>query len=100
MATKKSSEVKQKVYKKAPSKKVVEQEPKSIFSISNSAYDVIKKIVAILPLFTALYVALANIWGWGFGEQIDATITAIIAFLNGLLGVFMLASSKVYRNSK
>ena len=72
----------------------------NILSISNKAYNIIKVIVAVLPLCTALYIALADIWGWGFGEQIDGTITAIVSFLNGLLGVFMLASSKVYHSSE
>lgn len=68
----------------------------SILNIKNNTYDIIKKIVAILPLCTALYIALAQIWGWGFGEEIDATVTAIVSFLNGFLGVFMLASSAAY----
>lgn len=68
----------------------------SMLNIKNKTYDVIKKIVAILPLFTGLYVALASVWGWGFGDKVDATVSAIISFLNGILGVFMLASSKAY----
>ncbi len=91
-STKKTSKPKQKLYKTTLTKKT----SISIFNIRNKTYDIIKKVVAILPLFTALYVALAQIWGWGFGKEVDATITAIVAFLNGLLGVFMLASSNAY----
>lgn len=87
---------KQKIYKSTPSKKTAEKPSASIFQIKNKTYDIIKKIVAILPLITALYIALAQIWGWGFGKEIDGTITAIVAFLNGVLGVFMLASSSAY----
>lgn len=67
-----------------------------MFNIKNKTYDVIKKIVAILPLLTALYAALAQIWGWGLGSEVDATVTAVISFFNGLLGIFMLASSNSY----
>lgn len=88
---------KQKIYKKTTSAKAAPKSTApSFLQVKNSTYDIIKKIVAILPLCTALYIALAGIWGWGFGEQIDATITAVVAFLNGLLGVFMLASSSAY----
>lgn len=68
----------------------------SMLNIRNKTYDVIKKIVAVLPLVTALYATLAQIWGWGLGSEIDGTVTALVSFLNGLLGVFMLASSSAY----
>ena len=103
MATKKTtqakaskSQPKQKLYKKTASKVEDKKSSSSVFQIKNKTYDIIKKIVAILPLVTALYIALAQIWGWGFGKEIDGTITAIVAFLNGVLGVFMLASSSAY----
>ena len=70
----------------------------NILKISNKAYDILKIIVAVLPLVSTLYITLAGIWGWGFGPEIDATIAAIIAFINGLLGIFMLASSKAYHS--
>ena len=100
MTTKKSTKKKQVLYKPASTKKTQKKIAKktnpSVFNIKNKTYDIIKKIVAILPLFTALYIALAQIWGWGFGKEVDGTITAIVAFLNGVLGVFMLASSNAY----
>ena len=70
----------------------------NILKISNKVYDILKVTVAILPLFSTLYIALADIWGWGFGGQVDATVAAIITFINGILGIFMLASSKVYHS--
>lgn len=70
----------------------------NILKISNKAYDILKIIVAVLPLVSTLYIALADIWGWGFGGQVDATVAAIITFINGLLGIFMLASSKAYHS--
>ena len=92
---KKSTQPKQAIYKKTADNTEVKVASSALL-IKNTTYDIIKKIVAILPLFTALYIALANVWGWGFGAEIDATITAIVTFLNGILGVFMLASSKAY----
>lgn len=87
----------QKTYKKTVSTKSepVKLSP-SFLNIRNKTYDIIKKIVAFLPLLTALYITLAQVWGWGFGEQVDATVTAIISFLNGILGIFMVASSNAY----
>ena len=94
-AAKKTAQPKQKLYKTTTTPKKTETKS-SVFLMKNKTYDIIKKIVAILPLVTALYIALAQIWGWGFGKEIDGTITAIVAFLNGVLGVFMLASSSAY----
>lgn len=73
---------------------------KSIFSISNKTYDIAKVLATIvLPAIDALYIALATIWGWGFGHEVDATIQAIIAFINVLLGAFIVKSSSVYSKS-
>lgn len=99
MTAKSKNKTSQKLYKKSlPIKDRKEDQMKlpGFLHIKNSTYDIIKKIVAFLPLVTALYVTLAQVWGWGFGEQIDATITAVVTFLNGILGVFMVASSSAY----
>lgn len=72
-----------------------------LFMIKNSTYDALKLIATIiLPAIDALYITLANIWGWGFGPQIDATIQAIIAFANTLLGIFIAKSSAEYRKAE
>lgn len=56
--------------------------------LSNETYDVLKWVAQIvLPAVATLYFALANIWGFPYGEQIVGTITAIDAFLGALLGV-------------
>lgn len=71
---------------------------KSIFTITNRTYDIMKIVATIvLPAIDALYVALANIWHLGFGSEIDATIQALVAFINVLLGAFVVTSSSVYR---
>ena len=65
--------------------------------MSNKVYDVLKVIVAIvLPLISTLYIGLANIWGFGFGEQVDKTIQLIIAAINALLGMAIIKSSSDY----
>lgn len=68
--------------------------------MSNKVYDVLKVIVAIiLPLVSTLYIGLANIWGFGFGEQVDKTIQLIISAINALLGMAIVKSSSDYHKS-
>ena len=63
----------------------------------NKVYDVLKIIVAVvLPVISTLYVGLANIWGFGFGEQVDKTIQLIIAAINAVLGIAIVKSSSDY----
>ena len=68
--------------------------------MSNKVYDTLKVIVAIiLPLLSTLYIGLANIWGFGFGEQVDKTIQLIIAAINALLGMAIVKSSSDYHKA-
>lgn len=56
--------------------------------ISNKTYDVLKWVAQyLLPASGTLYFALANIWGFPYGEEIVGTITAVDAFLGVLLGI-------------
>lgn len=65
--------------------------------MSNKVYDVLKVVVAIvLPTISALYLGLANIWGFGFGEQVDQTIQLVIAAINAILGIAIVKSSSDY----
>lgn len=69
-----------------------------LFMIKNSTYDALKLTATIiLPAIDAFYITLSQIWGWGFGQQIDATIQAVIALINALLGLFIAKSSQVYK---
>lgn len=64
--------------------------------MSNKVYDVLKWITLVaLPATTALWLALANIWGFPYAEAIGATLAAITTFLGALLGV----SSLQYKRS-
>ena len=65
--------------------------------MSNKVYDVLKITVAIiLPVISTLYIGLANIWGFGFGDQVDKTIQLIVAAINALLGMAIVKSSSDY----
>ena len=56
--------------------------------LSNDTYDILKWVAQILlPALGTLYFAIANIWGFPYGEQIVGTITAIDAFLGVCLGI-------------
>jgi hypothetical protein len=65
------------------------------FKLSNEVYDILKFIAQIvLPAAGTLYFALANIWGFPYGEQIVGTVTAVDAFLGALLGISTAAYNK------
>ena len=72
-----------------------------LLPMSNKVYDALKIVVAvILPVLSTLYLGLANIWGFGFGEQVDKTIQLIIAAINALLGMAIVKSSSDYHKKK
>ena len=54
--------------------------------MANKTYDILKYIAQIVLLAVAtLYGALAGIWGFPYGEEIVASISAIDLFLGALL---------------
>lgn len=56
--------------------------------MSNKVYDILKWAAQLfLPALATLYFALAQIWGFPFGEEIVGTITAIDTFLGVILGI-------------
>lgn len=101
MATKKTitkkSSPKQKIYKKTPSKQAPVKVDSSFFLIKNKTYDILKALATIiLPAIATLYATIAAIWGFGFSSEVNATIEAIICFINALLGLYLKQSSKAY----
>ena len=69
--------------------------------MSNKVYDTLKIIVAIiLPMASTLYLGLANIWGFKFGNQVDETIQLVIAAINALLGIAIVKSSSNYHKTE
>ena len=56
--------------------------------MSNKTFDILKWIAQLLlPALGTLYFALAQIWGFPYGEEIVGTITAVDAFLGVILGI-------------
>ena len=56
--------------------------------MTNKVYDTLKWIAQIaLPVTGAFYFALAKIWGFPYATEIVGTISAVDAFLGGLLGI-------------
>jgi len=48
-------------------------------------YDTLKTIALIMPLFIVLYEAIGKIWNIPYTDQITMTLTAINAFIGGLV---------------
>ena len=77
-------------------KKTTKQTP-AMIPMSNKTYDILKVVtIIILPLVQTLYVGLSQIWGFGFGDQINATIQLIIGAINVILGAALVKSSSDY----
>ena len=55
--------------------------------LPNKVYDILRYVSNyVLPGLGTLYFALAQIWGFPYGQQIVGSITAVVTFLNVLLG--------------
>lgn len=56
--------------------------------LPNKVYDILRWVANyLLPGSGTLYFAIAQIWGLPYGEQIVGTITAVVTFLNVLMGI-------------
>lgn len=55
--------------------------------LSNTAYDILNKIQRWLPALAVFYLALCNVWGLPYGEQVNQTILAIAALLAATLEI-------------
>ena len=56
--------------------------------LSNKAYDILKWIaIVFLDAVGVCYMALANIWGFPYGDHVMATCSALSVFLGTLLGL-------------
>ena len=54
--------------------------------MTSKLYDVLKWVAMIvLPALATLYMGLANIWGFPYGEEISGTITRVDTFLGAVL---------------
>ena len=56
--------------------------------MNDECFDFLKRVQRyLLPALGTLYFALCGIWGWGYGEEIVGTITAVDTFLAVVLAV-------------
>lgn len=63
--------------------------------MDNKVYDILKWIALVgLPALTALWLTLANIWGFPYAEAIGATMAAITTFLGAVLGISSIQYAK------
>ena len=64
--------------------------------LTNELYDILSKIQRFLPALGIFYLALAQIWGLPFGDEINMTIAALAT----LLGTALEISTGIYLKSK
>lgn len=64
--------------------------------LTNNLYDILSKIQRFLPALGVFYLALAQIWGLPFGDEINMTIAAIAT----LLGTALEISTGIYLKNK
>ena len=65
--------------------------------MTNKTYDILKDLATIwLPALNVCVASIWAIWGLPYGEQITATIVAVIGLLNAILGLSIKSSSKAY----
>ncbi len=69
--------------------------------MNNKVYDILKWVTMVaLPATTALWLALANIWGFPYAEAIGATLAAVTTFLGALLGISSIQYAKKIEGDK
>lgn len=69
--------------------------------LSDKAYDILKWIAQyLLPAAGTLYFALANIWGFPYGEEAVGTITAVDTFLGVILGISTMQYNRVEKENE
>lgn len=58
------------------------------YLIPDWLYDILKwAVTALLPAFTALFVALAATWHWPMADQIKDTLIALYTFFGAIMGI-------------
>lgn len=63
-----------------------------MFKLSNKAYDILKLISLLATPFVAFVLAMSDVWGFRYGAEIAATISA----LGVLAGAILTKSSADY----
>lgn len=66
--------------------------------MNNKVYDILKWVALVgLPALTALWLTLANIWGFPYAEAIGATMAAVTTFLGAILGISSIQYAKTLK---
>jgi len=80
-----------------PSVEVATAAPKTGLIMKNSTYDKLKFIAQILlPAIAALWAAISAIWNLPLADQIEQTITAVVVFIDAILGITLAKASSDY----
>lgn len=58
-----------------------------MLKMKSETYDILSKIQRWLPALGVLYLALCQIWGLPFGEEVNKTILAVAAFFAATLEI-------------
>lgn len=90
--------------RRAPSKEdvpaaavVTEVDQRTGLIMKNSTYDKLKFIAQILlPAIAALWAAISTIWNLPLADQIEQTITAVVIFIDAILGITLAKASSDY----
>lgn len=65
--------------------------------MKNKTYDTLKFIAQILlPAIATLWAAISAIWKLPLADQIEQTITAVIIFVDAILGITLAKASSDY----
>lgn len=64
--------------------------------LTNNLYDILSKIQRFLPALGVFYLAIAQIWGMPFGDEVNMTIAALAT----LLGTMLEVSTGIYLKNK
>lgn len=63
--------------------------------LTNKVYDILSKVQRWLPSLGLFYIALAKIWGFPFGSEVNETIVAIATLIAATLEV---SSARYYKS--
>ena len=55
--------------------------------MSNKVYDILNKIQRWLPALGVFYLAMCQIWGFQYGDEVNKTILAVTALLAATLEI-------------
>lgn len=69
--------------------------------LNDKLYNILKEIAQIwIPALATLYFALAEIWGFPYGSEVVATLTAVDAFLGAVLKISTYNYTKTTRKDE